>query len=103
MVKSLLNNKEIAIGKSYNRNYFTYLLNYTYSGKERNLNIIELLCANCNRWYHESCITYQLGKLVPFLSNYVFLCKNCSPTGLESFKKSQARRKLKAKLIKCNI
>jgi Set1/Ash2 histone methyltransferase complex subunit ASH2 len=23
--------------------------------------------------------------------NYVFLCKNCSPTGLESFKKNQAR------------
>ncbi|KAF5276970.1 hypothetical protein FQR65_LT16110 [Abscondita terminalis] len=62
-----------------------------YCGKDRNLNIIELLCANCNRWFHESCISYQLGKLVPFLSNYIFLCKNCSPTGLESFKKSQAQ------------
>nr|WAB05091.1 trithorax protein Ash2 [Colaphellus bowringi] len=62
-----------------------------YCGKERNLNIVELLCANCSRWYHESCIGYQLGKLVPFMSNYIFLCKNCSPTGLESFKKSQAQ------------
>lgn len=62
-----------------------------YCGKDRNLNICELLCANCNRWFHESCIGYQLGKLVPFLSNYIFLCKNCSPTGLESFKKSQAQ------------
>ncbi|CAH2015498.1 unnamed protein product [Acanthoscelides obtectus] len=62
-----------------------------YCGKDRNLNIIELLCANCNRWFHESCIGYQLGKLVPFLTNYVFLCKNCSPTGLETFKKSQAQ------------
>ncbi|CAH1102432.1 unnamed protein product [Psylliodes chrysocephalus] len=62
-----------------------------YCGKDRNLNIIELLCANCNRWFHESCIGYQLGKLVPFMSNYIFLCKNCSPTGLESFKKSQAQ------------
>ncbi|GJQ74715.1 putative zinc ion binding protein [Trypoxylus dichotomus] len=62
-----------------------------YCGKDRNLNIVELLCANCNRWFHESCIGYQLGKLVPFLSNYIFLCKNCSPTGLESFKKSQAQ------------
>ncbi|XP_063912714.1 set1/Ash2 histone methyltransferase complex subunit ASH2 isoform X2 [Zophobas morio] len=62
-----------------------------YCGKDRNLNIVELLCANCSRWFHESCIGYQLGKLVPFLANYVFLCKNCSPTGLESFKKSQAQ------------
>ncbi|KAF2879201.1 hypothetical protein ILUMI_26956 [Ignelater luminosus] len=62
-----------------------------YCGKDRNLNIVELLCANCNRWFHESCIGYQLGKLVPFLANYIFLCKNCSPTGLESFRKSQAQ------------
>ncbi|CAH1725860.1 set1/Ash2 histone methyltransferase complex subunit ASH2 [Aphis gossypii] len=61
-----------------------------YCNKERNYNIIELLCANCNRWYHESCIGYQLGKLVPFMVNYIFVCKNCSPTGLESFKKNPA-------------
>ncbi|XP_024082819.1 set1/Ash2 histone methyltransferase complex subunit ASH2 isoform X1 [Cimex lectularius] len=59
-----------------------------YCGKERNLNIVELLCANCNRWFHESCIGYQLGKLVPFMMNYVFVCKNCSSSGLESFKKN---------------
>ncbi|XP_046392588.1 set1/Ash2 histone methyltransferase complex subunit ASH2 isoform X1 [Ischnura elegans] len=62
-----------------------------YCGKERNLNIVELLCANCNRWFHESCIGYQLGKLVPFMMNYFFVCKNCSSTGLESFKKNQAQ------------
>ncbi|CAH0725348.1 unnamed protein product, partial [Brenthis ino] len=61
-----------------------------YCGKDRNLNIVELLCASCNRWYHESCIGYQLGKLVPFMTNYLFICKNCSPTGLETFKKNQA-------------
>nr|CAG4643104.1 EOG090X03NS [Ilyocryptus agilis] len=55
------------------------------------MNIVELFCAQCLRWYHESCISYQLGKLVPFMMNYVFLCKNCSPTGLESFKKNQAQ------------
>ncbi|CAH1176830.1 unnamed protein product [Phaedon cochleariae] len=65
--------------------------NTCYCGKDRNLNIVELLCANCSRWFHESCIGYQLGKLVPFMSNYIFLCKNCSPTGLESFRKSQAQ------------
>ncbi|XP_063216211.1 set1/Ash2 histone methyltransferase complex subunit ASH2 isoform X2 [Bacillus rossius redtenbacheri] len=62
-----------------------------YCGKERNLNIVELLCASCLRWFHESCIGYQLGKLVPFMTNYIFVCKNCSPTGLESFKKCQAQ------------
>lgn len=61
-----------------------------YCGKDRNLNIAELLCASCSKWFHESCIGYQLGNIVPFMMNYVFMCKNCSPTGLESFKKNQA-------------
>ncbi|XP_035795563.1 set1/Ash2 histone methyltransferase complex subunit ASH2-like isoform X1 [Anopheles albimanus] len=61
-----------------------------YCGKERNLNIVELLCATCSRWFHESCIGFQLGRLVPFMMNYVFVCKNCSMTGLESFRKVQA-------------
>ncbi|KAL9694160.1 hypothetical protein quinque_013445 [Culex quinquefasciatus] len=61
-----------------------------YCGKDRNLNIVELLCVTCNRWFHESCIGFQLGRLVPFLQNYVFVCKNCSVTGLETFRKTQA-------------
>lgn len=86
------NNKAIVIGTHLNW-FYLELPNpqLLCSGKERNLNIVELLCANCSRWFHESCIGYQLGKLVPFLSNYVFVCKNCSSTGLESFKKTQAR------------
>lgn len=84
--------RAIAIGSYFVNNWeFTFKFDY-FSGKDRNLNIVELLCAKCNRWFHESCIGYQLGKLVPFLSNYVFMCKNCSPTGLESFKKTQARK-----------
>lgn len=74
-----------------------YLFNF--SGKDRNLNIVELLCASCNRWFHESCIGYQLGKLVPFMTNYLFVCKNCSPTGLETFKKNQARKMFDCKLF----
>ncbi|XP_001605857.2 set1/Ash2 histone methyltransferase complex subunit ASH2 isoform X1 [Nasonia vitripennis] len=66
-------------------------MGHCYCGKDRNLNIAELLCASCTRWFHESCIGYQLGKLVPFMTNYVFMCKNCSQTGLESFKKNQAQ------------
>ncbi|CAG0883343.1 unnamed protein product [Cyprideis torosa] len=62
-----------------------------YCNKDRNLNIIELWCLGCRRWFHESCISYQLGKLVPFMLNYAFYCKNCSPSGLETFRKIQAQ------------
>lgn len=33
-----------------------------------------------------------MGKLIPFATNYIFFCKNCSPTGLESFRKCQASK-----------
>ena len=62
-----------------------------FSGKGRNLNIVELQCSGCLLFHHESCISLQLGKLVPFLSNYTFTCRNCSNTRLETFKKHQAR------------
>jgi hypothetical protein len=82
---------EIAIGTDFVLHQLHPLITIkNCSGKDRNLNIAELLCCVCNRWYHESCIGYQLGKLVPFMMNYVFFCKNCSASGLESFKKNQA-------------
>ncbi|CAG7828922.1 unnamed protein product, partial [Allacma fusca] len=60
-------------------------------GKEQNWIIGELLCKSCNRWYHESCIGYQLGKFIPFMTTYVFIRKNYSSTGLESVKRNQAQ------------
>ncbi|XP_064096042.1 set1/Ash2 histone methyltransferase complex subunit ASH2-like isoform X1 [Macrobrachium nipponense] len=62
-----------------------------YCGKLRNLNIVELMCWQCGSWFHESCISYQLGKLVPFMLSYSFTCKNCSPNGVEIFRKTQAQ------------
>ncbi|CAG0917751.1 unnamed protein product [Notodromas monacha] len=62
-----------------------------YCAKGRNLNLIELQCMGCSRWFHESCISYQMGKLVPFMLNYTFMCKNCSATGIETFRKTQAQ------------
>lgn len=62
-----------------------------YCGKLRNLNSVELMCWQCGSWFHESCISYQLGKLVPFMLNYSFTCKNCSPTSIEIFRKTQAQ------------
>ncbi|KAF2352877.1 SPRY domain [Trinorchestia longiramus] len=49
------------------------------------------MCNQCGSWFHESCISYQLGQLVPFMLNYCFTCKACSSTGVEQFKKSQAQ------------
>lgn len=61
-----------------------------YCMKERNPNMVELQCGICLRWFHESCITYQIGKCMAFMTNYTFVCKNCNHTGLESFTKKQA-------------
>lgn len=61
-----------------------------YSGKDRNLNIIEVACSNCGKFFHESCIGYQMGKLLSFSMNYLFCCKFCSHTGLEIYKRNSA-------------
>ncbi|XP_018013745.1 set1/Ash2 histone methyltransferase complex subunit ASH2 [Hyalella azteca] len=62
-----------------------------YCGKLRTLGSTELMCQLCGSWFHESCISYQLGQLVPFMLNYSFTCKTCSPSGVEQFKKAQAQ------------
>lgn len=63
-----------------------------YCGLKRNLDEIEFLCVNCMCWIHESCVSYQLGrgKIHPFLTNYLFVCKYCSSNGLESYYRDQA-------------
>jgi Set1/Ash2 histone methyltransferase complex subunit ASH2 len=61
-----------------------------HSGKERNLNIVEVACSNCGKFFHESCIGYQMGKLLSFSMNYSFCCKFCSPTGLETYRRNSA-------------
>ncbi|KAL5284524.1 ASH2L family protein [Megaselia abdita] len=61
-----------------------------YCGKKRNLSLVDLLCHGCSKWFHEACISFPMGKLVPFNTNYMFVCKACSPNGLENFKKNQA-------------
>lgn len=63
-----------------------------YCGKERTVGTVELLCATCSKWFHEPCIGVQLGKLIPFATNYVFVCKGCTPNGVETFRKCQASK-----------
>lgn len=61
-----------------------------YCGKERNLNIVELQCLACLKWFHDTCLSSPLGKCVPFMTNYTFSCKRCNPAGIENFSKKQA-------------
>ncbi|KAF9578872.1 hypothetical protein BGW38_005125, partial [Lunasporangiospora selenospora] len=37
----------------------------------------------CQNWFHASCVEASLGPVVPFITNYKFLCKTCvvKPTG----------------------
>ena len=63
---------------------------FCYCGKDRNLDVVELQCAKCLRWFHENCITTtNIGKLVKFMTCYTFVCKLCSPNQMECFTKRQ--------------
>ncbi|KAL1432020.1 hypothetical protein MTO96_013690 [Rhipicephalus appendiculatus] len=61
-----------------------------YCGKGRNMNIIELQCGSCSKYFHDTCLSSPLGKCVPFMTNYTFSCKLCSSAGSETFSKKQS-------------
>ncbi|CAG8590193.1 8197_t:CDS:2 [Paraglomus occultum] len=61
---------------------------YCYCGRDRNLTEISLQCSECKNWFHRECIEIPLGHIVPFITNYQFVCRNCP--GGESFKRTQA-------------
>ncbi|KAF9437384.1 hypothetical protein BGZ76_000919 [Entomortierella beljakovae] len=56
---------------------------YCYCGNDRRLDKLSLQCKGCQNWFHDSCIEVPLGPVVPFITNYKFLCKFCvvKPTG----------------------
>ncbi|KAF9431085.1 hypothetical protein BGZ94_009471 [Podila epigama] len=56
---------------------------YCYCGRDRRLDQLSLQCKSCQNWFHASCIEVPLGPVVPFITNYKFLCKTCvvKPTG----------------------
>ncbi|KAG0027679.1 hypothetical protein BGZ81_005378 [Podila clonocystis] len=56
---------------------------YCYCGEDRRLDQLALQCKSCQNWFHASCIEVPLGPVVPFITNYKFLCKICviKPTG----------------------
>ncbi|XP_075542537.1 set1/Ash2 histone methyltransferase complex subunit ash2 isoform X2 [Dermacentor variabilis] len=59
-------------------------------GKGRNMNVVELQCIACLKWFHDTCLSLPLGKCVPFMTNYTFSCKLCNPAGNENFSKKQS-------------
>ncbi|GFX24063.1 hypothetical protein TNCV_2435561 [Trichonephila clavipes] len=60
-----------------------------YCGRERNLNVVELQCGGCSKWFHEHCLNISIGKCVPFMTYYSFFCKHCNASGAETFSKKQ--------------
>lgn len=60
-----------------------------YCGKGRNMDIVELQCGSCSKFFHDRCISLSLGKCIPFMTNYTFTCKLCSSAGSETFSKKQ--------------
>ncbi|XP_060079632.1 set1/Ash2 histone methyltransferase complex subunit ASH2-like, partial [Ylistrum balloti] len=61
-----------------------------YCGKGRNLGTVELQCGFCYKWFHSECIGCYIGTCIPFMTNYQFSCKQCSPNSLEYFNRKQA-------------
>ncbi|KAL3875354.1 hypothetical protein ACJMK2_033311 [Sinanodonta woodiana] len=61
-----------------------------YCGKARNLGAVEIQCSVCSNWFHAECTSCYIGTCIPFMCNYVYSCRRCSPSGLESFNKKQA-------------
>ncbi|XP_041364541.1 set1/Ash2 histone methyltransferase complex subunit ASH2-like [Gigantopelta aegis] len=61
-----------------------------YCQKSRNIGSVELQCSTCIKWFHSECVSCFIGKCIPFMANYHFCCKNCSPNGMESFQKKPA-------------
>lgn len=58
-----------------------------YCGQERSLEIVDLQCAKCLKWFHQHCLSAKVGRLVKFMTCYTFVCKNCSTNQIESFMK----------------
>ncbi|CAF1397053.1 unnamed protein product [Adineta steineri] len=50
-----------------------------YCGGDRDLSKVEVQCCLCLRFCHHDCISLTTGPMLPFMTNYQFLCKDCSP------------------------
>ncbi|KAL1920179.1 uncharacterized protein VTP21DRAFT_1325 [Calcarisporiella thermophila] len=63
---------------------------YCYCGRDRDLSKLELQCQSCLNWFHDDCLSVSLGPVLPFITNYRFVCRMCSPSHEESFERLRA-------------
>ncbi|KAJ8022757.1 Set1/Ash2 histone methyltransferase complex subunit ASH2 [Holothuria leucospilota] len=56
-----------------------------YCGKGRNLDVVELQCSICMKWFHKDCLSINLGNCIPFMMSYTFCCKRCNPNNIEMY------------------
>ncbi|KAJ3119203.1 hypothetical protein HK098_005685 [Nowakowskiella sp. JEL0407] len=53
---------------------------YCYCGKDRTLNELNVQCHQCKNFYHQQCLKKNIGRMVPFVRNYKFICAWCQDT-----------------------
>ncbi|THD20815.1 Set1:ash2 histone methyltransferase complex [Fasciola hepatica] len=61
-----------------------------YCMSPRNFSVADFQCSVCYRWFHLDCIAFNIGKSLPFLTAYHFMCKKCNQNGEEMFSRKQA-------------
>ncbi|ESO89813.1 hypothetical protein LOTGIDRAFT_218660 [Lottia gigantea] len=62
-----------------------------YCEKPRVIGSPEIQCSICLRWFHVDCVNANFnGACLPFITNYQFCCKLCSPTAIDKFQRKQA-------------
>ncbi|KAK6185121.1 hypothetical protein SNE40_007425 [Patella caerulea] len=61
-----------------------------YCDKPRLVGSAEIQCTLCLRWFHVNCVDGVNGVCLPFITNYQFCCKTCSPTAIDKFQRKQA-------------
>ncbi|CAH8663114.1 unnamed protein product [Schistosoma rodhaini] len=61
-----------------------------YCMSPRDFSRPDFQCSVCYKWFHLECIAFNIGKALPFLTAYHFMCKKCNPIGEEVFSRKQA-------------
>ena len=76
---------------------------YCYCGDDRNLLDVDVQCIKCFNYFHGRCIKLNLGPVVPFMSNYLFVCRNCAQNGTEVFSRTHCAWRVAAATTLANL
>ncbi|KAI9333889.1 hypothetical protein BD770DRAFT_374587 [Pilaira anomala] len=63
---------------------------YCYCGRDRNLLQITLQCRSCRNWFHLECTTIASPPDLLFTTNYIFVCRNCNNSHVETYERTTA-------------